>query len=178
MNVLINTGLKFNKMKKAQSQVVATVLLILVVISAIVIIMSFIIPFVNNQVKKGDCFNVINEIEIKNNPKYTCYDETLQKIKVQVEIGNIADKIKGFKIVVGGAGSKTYIVDKEHSDTNVKMIEFNGEVWELPGDNEARTYEISSITEKPDSLSVYPILLDGDVCDTLESLTSIVDCVL
>ncbi len=45
----------------------------------------------------------------------------------------------------------------------------------LPSDNTERTYVFEGITEKPDSVSVYPILKDGRACQDSDTLNYISD---
>ncbi|MEN9625911.1 MAG: hypothetical protein RL557_239, partial [archaeon] len=59
---------------RAQSEVITTVLLVLLGIVAVIIIISFVIPFIRNQIAGSDCFEVNGKVSISNNYKYTCYD--------------------------------------------------------------------------------------------------------
>jgi len=61
-------------MKRGQSQIIATVLLILMVVVAIGIISSVLIPYVRDKFSSGNCLELVNKFEIGNNPLYTCYE--------------------------------------------------------------------------------------------------------
>ena len=148
---------------KAQSQIVGTVLLILLVIVAAMIIMGFVIPFINKQLSSTGCLDVVDGIQIKNNLDYTCYDSTVPNLRVQIHMGDIVNLTKGFQLSVESGGSSDVFEISDNSDTDVSMYD-ETEV-EVPGKNEERTYVIDGIDSLPESISVYPILNNGDTCD-------------
>jgi len=125
--------------KRSQSQIITTILLILIGVIAAGIIMSFIIPFIKDKLQGGDCLDVVNKIEISSG--YTCYNTTddLNYTHVQVHIG--------------GGGE-----------------------FDLPGDNEERTYVITQSRDKPESISVYSILKNGKACPSSDSIVDIEVC--
>lgn len=160
---------------KSQSEITSTILLILLVISAIVIIAGFVFPFVKNELEKSNCFKTINEIEIKNNPSYTCYDAVAHKMRVQIHLGD-NELIKGFAIVLGGNSSRNYKVTPDYPDEIGSEISMypSGNIA-LPGKNEERIYVIAH-GSKPDYIQVYPILENKKMCDSSEVYNQIEDC--
>lgn len=164
--------------KRSQSEVITTVLLILLVITSVVILMNFVIPFVKNQLSGSDCFNVVDKIEITNNDMYTCYNSSLNsnELSVQVHIGDIADKISGFTISLGGASSKTYIIKNNTETTDVIMYDRTTTLLVLPEKNEERTYLIRGVSTKPDNIKVYPILINNKVCNSASTINSVSIC--
>ncbi len=160
--------------KRGQSQIVSTVLLILLVIAATVIIFGFVIPFVKDKLASGDCLDVAGKVEI--NSGYTCYDETA--MQVQIHIADIRDLIDGFSIELGGAATDNFKIENGTTITNVYMYGDNsGEIVELPPkDNTERTYVIENVDTKPDLIRVYPILKGGKVCGISDSVIEIDDC--
>lgn len=161
--------------KKAQPQVVATVLLILIVIIAIVIIMGFVMPFVKDRISESDCLDIIGGLEISNDLEYTCYDSSVDGMLIQIHRGDV--EISGFIIELGGVASKSYTITNEYHDSEVSMYNLN-ELVVIPGKNEALTYRIGEgdYTEKPSSIIVYPILEDGKTCDATESTADVEAC--
>ncbi|MBS3075814.1 hypothetical protein J4429_05145 [Candidatus Pacearchaeota archaeon] len=163
--------------KKAQSEVVATILLILLVVTAIGIITAFAIPFVRNQISKSDCLSVIGEdkLGISESMQYTCYNVSVSgnEMFVQIHIGDIYDKINGFSIELGGATTNTYDITKDSVSAGVSS--YGSEIVEVPNATTERTYRIS-VAEAPQRLRVYPILTNGGKCDYSDSLTSIPAC--
>jgi flagellin-like protein len=163
---------KVHKMKKihsnrSQSEVITSVLLILVVITSIVIVTNFVVPFVKKQLSGSDCFDVADKIEVTSSDRYTCYNENTGTVSVQIHLGDISDKISGFSIVLGGASTKNYKISNGTATSGVVMYRGGaGLNLEVPGKNEERTYNFTGITSKPDKINVYPILKDGRICDS------------
>jgi len=162
------------KNKKGQSQIVSTVLLILLVIATVVIVMGFVIPFVKDKLASGACLDVAGKIEISSG--YTCYDVGDSEMQVQIGIEDIRELIDGFTIELGGASSESFRIENNTQVTDVNM--FNGNpILELPPkDNTGRTYVISNIFDEPDFIEVYPILKGGKVCGGTSPVTSIEVC--
>lgn len=159
---------------KGQSQIITTVLLILIGVIAAGVIMTFIIPFIQEKLSSGDCLDVVNKIEIRSG--YTCYDGTAgsEKVNVQVHILDISDLITGFKIEFGGTSSKIIeIINGTASTAEIKMYD-DGKIL-IPGNNEARTYNIT-YDSKPDFIAVYPTLTSGKSCPASDSVVDIKDC--
>ncbi len=164
--------------KKAQSQIVASVLLILIVIATVVIIMNFVIPFVRNQLSGADCLDVTGKVSIQNNPKYTCIDDN--EVSVQVHVGDINESLGGFMIELGGASSMSFEIRNEETGVDgdgVRMYEKTDvEPLELPGKNEERTYVIVYEGGYVDFIKVYPILLNDKTCDSSDIVNNIGQC--
>jgi flagellin-like protein len=159
--------------KKAQSQVIASVLLVLIVLVAAAIIMSFVVPFVQKQLSGSGCLDVMGYVQISDNEKYSCYDSSNNAIRVQVHIGD-TEELQGVIIELRSADSKSYeIIDNERLE-GVSMYSGNN-VLELPGRNEERTYLISSET-RPDSIAIYPKLKNGKTCESSDLLSNVQIC--
>jgi len=156
--------------KRGQSQIVSSVLLILLVVTAVVLIFSFVIPFVKDKLSSGDCLEVAGKIDL--GPTYTCYNGS--DMQVQVKIQDISDLIDGFSIELGGASTDNFKIINNTQVTGVKMCNQDLDL-ELPQkDNTGRTYVIN--VAKPDIVSVYPILKGGKTCGVPASITTIDDC--
>lgn len=170
----------FKNSKRSQSEVVTTVLLILVTIVAVTIITAFAIPFVRNQISKSDCLSVSGDdkIGIVDSIEYTCFNQSTTgsngDMFIQIHIGDVYDKINGFSIELGGATTNNYDITKDSSSEGVDSYSSGG--VEVPKKNEERTYRIA-VTEIPQTVKVYPILANGETCDYSDSLTSVPACV-
>jgi len=158
---------------KAQSGIIAAVLLILIVIIAAMIVLTFVVPFVKDQLQGGDCLAVAGKMEITTNPRYTCYNSTSEILNIQVHYGDLENLTKGFQLTIESAG-KSKSIEVVPGTTDVKM--YDGGTIELPGKNEERTYNITNITSTPESIEIYPILNSGKTCDASDSATSIALC--
>jgi hypothetical protein len=162
-------------MMKAQSQVISTVLLILVVITLVVIVIGFVVPFVKNQLDKGKCLDVTGQVVISRNNKYTCFNLTTNQVFVQVHIGENRDNVDGFVIVLGGASSNNYQVTNATSLSGITMYD-GSTTLNIPNKNEERTYIIDGVSAKPETISVYPILKGGRTCEPPDILNSVDYC--
>ena len=125
---------------KGQSQIVSTVLLILIAIAAAGVIIAFVIPFVKDKLSGGNCLEVISDVELES--RYTCYDASNNEMLVQIHIGEIRDLIGGFMVELGGPSSQNV---KILEDDNSRVVMYNGDSFELPSDSESRTYNISNV---------------------------------
>lgn len=160
--------------KRAQSQIVGAVLLILLVLASAMVIMAFVIPFIRDQLSGTECLDVAGKILIKNNPDYTCYDLPTTNMSVQIHMGDVVNITKGFQINVefGGSSKSVSVI----SGTTDEVYMRNGGVVQVPGRNQERTYIITGIASLPDLISVYPILSNDKTCDASDVLSSVVLC--
>jgi len=169
-------GFQFNKInilpnpKRSQSEVISSVLLILLVIAATVLIFAFVIPFVKEKLGSGDCLDVTGKIEISSG--YTCYNGTA--MQVQVHILEVRNLIDGFSIELGGASTNNYKILNNTLVTKVNMCNSAPKMELPPADNTERTYVIRDT--KPNIIRVYPILKGGKICDASDVVTEISDC--
>ncbi len=180
--------IKYKKSNKAQGAIIGTVLLILIVISIAIIVMTFVIPFVKNQLADTGCFDVVGQVSFKDNPSYTCFDDkdndvaSDNEIRLQVHIGDINESLEGFTIVLEKEGSSKSIEIKEGNinEDGVRMLgEADTAPLRLPGKNEERTYAIGGANiegNNPDFIKIYPILKGGKTCEASDSLDILDDC--
>lgn len=160
--------------KRSQSELISSVLLILLVVIGIMIIFAFVIPFVKNKLNSGDCLDVAGKIEISSG--YTCYNGT--GMQVQVHVLEIRDLIEGVSIELGGAATDNYEIKNGTTFANVRMCNQAGGGLPLeipPNDNTERTYVIAAANE-PNVIRVYPILKGGKICDASDTATVIEGC--
>ena len=159
---------------KGQAQIISTVLLILLVLVSVTLIISFVIPFVNDRLESGKCLEVINKIHISDS--YTCYKSGENKMQVQVGIAEISSIIDGFAIELGGASSQAVkIIGSPVTGTN--MCGASAGIIEVPLDNTERTYLIES-TQRPEFIRVSGILIGGEICPESQTITEIGNCIV
>ena len=168
-------------MKKAQSQIVTAVLLILIVIALAVVVLNFSMNFVKDKLSGTGCFEAVDKVTFTNSNKYTCFndsdgsvDGTEDHLLLQVHIGDINESISGFLIETGGATTISKEIKEGETADNVTMYG-GSETLELPGKNEERTY-VFNFTITPETVKIYPILTDGQVCEASDILEKIVLC--
>jgi flagellin-like protein len=168
-------------MKKAQSQIVTAVLLILIVIALAVVVLNFSMNFVKDKLSGTGCFEAVDKVTFTNSNKYTCFndsdesvDGTEDHLLLQVHIGDINESISGFLIETGGATTISKEIKEGETADNVTMYG-GSETLELPGKNEERTY-VFNFTITPETVKIYPILTDGQVCEASDILEKIISC--
>ena len=169
--------------KKAQSQIVTAVLLILVVIGLAVIILNFSTNFVEDSLSGTGCFELLQKEGVRfGSDTYTCFDPKGQseddgEVSLQVKIGDVNESISGFVIELGGASTNSFEIDNDASFINVRMSDgpFGGPLTLPPTRNSARTYVIQN-DPAPDVVRIYPILSDGEVCDQSDVIENIPAC--
>ena len=167
----------FKMERKAQSQIISTVILILIVISLAIIILNFAVPFVKDRLAGTSCLDVVGQVTFSNSPTYTCFNKNSDpdEIRLQVHIGDIDDILKGFLIELGGASTRSIQIINGSIVNNVKMFGLSyTDPLELPGRNEERTYVIKG--EFPETINIYPLLKDGNVCGVSDSIDRLDSC--
>ena len=94
---------------------------------------------------------------------------------MQVHIGNV-EELSGFTITMESAGSsESYEIKDGISNDNIKIFTNDGshkygDTLRIPGKNLEITYIIKrSLTN---SIKIYPLLKDGNVCDFTDALES------
>ncbi len=168
------------KSKRSQSEIMGTVILILIVVSIAVILFTFAVPFVKERLAGTGCFDIINQVSFSDS-KYTCFnnkndvDASNDEINLQVHFRELNESLEGFLIELGGATSKSIEIKKGSSFNNVKMYNGNyNELLELPGKNEERTYTF--LQGYPEYVRIYPILKGGKTCDVSDVIDKLTLC--
>jgi len=137
--------------KKGISDIVATVLIVLITIAAIGMVWTMIIPLIRTGMETSrQCLDAALQIDRE---RFTSYNPGLHEASVRVgaEAGIAKVKLVGIQLVVAGekGGSKSYI---NRTD--------------LPSANEFRVYKLNwtaTANENAASVSVAPIIKIGDV---------------
>jgi len=158
---------------KAQAQIISTILLILIAISAAALIATFATKLVNDKLDDSECLKVADKITITNNLDYTCYDAPNKIMQIQIHRGD-TEEIEGFTIELGGASTTSYEIKNQTTHPDITMYNNSLKLY-LPNSNEERTYKISALT-MPNSTRVYPITTKGKTCETAEFYTNVELC--
>lgn len=169
---------KIPKSKRSQAEIVTTVLLILLSIAAIVIVMAYILPFMKNKSSESSCFDFSGKIEIVNS-EFTCYDSVNQKIRVQIGIKDIDAKkeslLASLKLMVREeTGSEIFEITNSGGNPSGKVFMYNGNAVKIPKNGEEKTYNLT-VSKKPNSIEVYPILENKYVCSEIASKKTAID---
>lgn len=161
--------------KRSQSEVISTILLILITISAIAIISPIVFNLIKNQMKKSQCFDFKDSIKIMNNPTYTCYNNSDKKLRVQIFMGKIHGKINSFFIYVQGDTTKAVEIINNTPLGEVSMYKSSSPVI-FPGEEEEITYVIDGINSKPNKIEISIKLNDSQTCGAIDSINNVGIC--
>jgi flagellin-like protein len=167
--------------KKAQSEVISTVILILIVITAGSLIAAFVINYVRDHMNNG-CTDIAGKIEIKSNPDYTCYDNVTKQMRIQIHVGDIEENsIKNIRVLInrGGSTDKTYIINNDTLPADGVSIYNNLNPTKIiPAPGEDITYLLNDTNENPDSITL-GITLNKEkeeICPSIDNFNTVNLC--
>lgn len=171
------------------SEVVVTVLLILITIVAIALLSQFILPFVMKKLNTSteclsykDYFNFEENFVLGASTKnYNCYSIVNEALYIGVSVKtlpvekDVKDKVKGFALVFeSSSGSKSVEVNPQVQPTaDFYMFgALNAPYLEVPTDTETITYVYheSTSTPKYTTIEVYPVLKSGRICEASDKI--------
>ena len=158
------------KQKRAQTEVITTVLLILVGIAAVVILSAFVVNLVKDNLKGTDCFQVVGQMTVKTDSSY--FNSTSNAIVVVIERGSKDFNLTGISLVVGNSDQtkKIRIVAGNNIQNYILNSSFNPFVGNvtLPQSGESSIYRINVSSFNFNSInrvSVSPIINNNLECD-------------
>ena len=160
--------------KKGLSTVVATMLIILLTLTAGSILITIVVPYVKNSLDSTECFKFRDYYSFDESLGYSCYDEAnnryVMSIKVRTDETD-ANKIKGLDLRFLSDAKADVVEIKEGAFTpNVEMLDGGELVVPVAGGKyRAVTYNYTT-NEAYDKVEVYPISTDGKICDKSDSI--------
>lgn len=164
--------------KRGISQVIATVLLVLITMSAIAIIAGFIVPFVKNSLRGTECVQFREHFIFEDELGYNCYDGNgLHGVSIKARGNENSEILDGFDLVflkegfatkasvrVGSAGSCSAGGVKTLGETCSIQFEIPG-----TGNYSVITYVYNSSEGSYKNAEVYPVVNER-VCDMSDSI--------
>lgn len=171
--------------KKGVSTVVATILVIMLSVIAVVVVAGFIVPFVREQLAEStECVDYEGYFYFEEEFGLNCY--TTQEREGEFESrtyafsigakgdGNDLEKgVKGFRIslVKLGDAKSIYIEEGAEATDEIRMSIGDG-ILELPGVGEVRSYNYTTVDEGYfNSLEIYPVLDNDRTCDRSDRIS-------
>ncbi len=170
--------------KKAITSVVATVLIIMLTVSAIALLAGFVVPFVKNSLNKGtECINYRNFYTFDESFELNCYQsssatgEALYILSVKTGSDKmLANNSEEFRIVLTSkSGMANTISVKSGSEASHN----EGGVWILGSNQNLRvpspggivSYVYNGTNEEMfESAEIYPVLKSGRICEEKDSI--------
>ena len=157
----------YNMKKKGLTPVIATILLILLAVTAVIAIASFIIPWMNQDLDEGKtCFDLKGKIEVIDDDSYSCYDEALGEAKVWIRVNDLGEiKLNGILVSLIGSGqSKEFRVIEDSLIPGVSML-VGGVDLKVPNKQDiSMTYVFSDLSFKVERVIVAGILENDKIC--------------
>lgn len=162
----------FKKNKKGLSQVVGTVVMILITVALIAGVWGFISTFVSDKLESaGACKDVFDKVSF--NDIYTCYNTTSNSTLVSIKIAEL--EIDGILLSIGfGTNNKIFFLENETKTfDNFTMYNGNTSVY-MPRPESTRTYLLNGFA-KPERVDVAP-KMGKTQCDVVDSIDNIPTC--
>jgi len=171
------------KNKKGLSQVVATMILIVLVMAAVSMVWVVVRGLIDKETENTtSCFNILDQVNI--NPTYTCYNDTTpgnRLLQFSIDIGDITvDQL--LVSIAGGGNSITFKIDKNYSTVaNLMTYPLPGSSnVKLPGKKGGATYifnlSSSGFINFPESIEIAPII-GTQQCGSTDSLEELDNCI-
>jgi len=163
--------------QRGLSGVIASVIMIAVVITSVVIVWGVVIPLVEDNLGESEsCFGIFEEVTI--NSMYTCYDSDLGEFNFSINIADI--DVDEVLVSVSSEGStKSYTLTNTEKIivglANYGSTGFGTDLIKLPEKNAGSTYISNEFPDEPNRIQIAPII-DGNQCDVSDSLFEIDDC--
>lgn len=165
--------------KRGLSQVVATVLLILLTLAAVAIIATVLVPFVKNNLEGStNCISPQKRF-VFDDSEYTCFERSsgyaLNGVSVKATGESSAEDAPSFVLDFINEGSSTSapVVDGSSvSLTNggLRMISMSQNTLDIPATGELRTYVYNS-TVPVDRIEIHTKLKGGKVCPAGDTIS-------
>src|SRR3989344_1052654 len=149
--------------KKGLSPIIATVLLILLTVSAAVFISKFIYDFVKENMDKTDCYDYTDYFKFDSGFGYNCYvfNDFNYSYKLSLTAKNVRPEaeaeVKGFGLKFYKEGDSKVVKVNEGLPGEIKMLSNSSALISIPGRGETRSYNYTDLN-KYASAKVYAIL--------------------
>jgi len=160
------------KGKRGLSQVVTTIMLVLLGVVAVSILAGILIPYVRNSLSE-DCFKLIGEAEIDKGA-YACYypvyddpedleNRVIEGHQVLISIKIKETDINGFIININAEGKSERFRADEDGHENIEILDGN---WEIVNRGLERTYNITTeFVKSPGEATLNIISEKNHVCE-------------
>ncbi len=147
--------------KKAVSEIVATVLIILLTVASIGILIGVVVPMVKKGLDSGStCFDATSSISVITEKGYTCINRTGKTVKVHIGRGSKDFELADLRISVYAAGnSKTINGTKlpNAGETKVIIIDVDDEFASANEVGVAPIVRIGETTQSCDEAQRVPL---------------------
>lgn len=162
--------------KKAQSELITTVLLILIGIAAVALVSTFVIGLVRNNLKNTDCLETTGQLSINIADDFTFYSSSAKILNISIRRESKEFNLTGISLVYGTQYSTKKIKLEGTSVTGVKYIQSDGvlvDTLQFPeaGETKAYSLDLSSFGADVTKVEIYPIINGREECGKSDERT-------
>jgi hypothetical protein len=164
--------------ERGLSTVIATVIMIVLVMAAIVMVWSAINNMIRNKTEGAQaCFDVGFSEKVVINEDYTCYNSTDDMVQFSLSVADV--DIDGVLVAISSAGnSKSYVItNTPQTITGLLNYPDGSTSIVLPSKNSGKTYLATGFSDEVDSIKIAPIVGDKQ-CEQSDEIHQIEDCMV
>lgn len=162
------------KNKKALSEVVTTMLIILLVIASIGIIWTVVSNFTQNKLNKaGSCYNTFEKISLNND--YTCYNASAKIMQFSISRKIIPMDYLLVAISMNDSSRIYKLYDDPTIIANLTDYTTGNLTTSLPGNESGKTYNAENVEEIPATIEIAPNI-NNNQCEVSSKIEDIVYC--
>ena len=159
------------KSKKSQAELITSVLLVVISITAVIVLSGFVFNLVNQNLKKSECFNLAGQIQIDTD--YSYFRNSSKTFYLSIKRAETDFNLTGIKIVYGNdKSSKSVNLYSGNSSLGVYNINLDGNIdntnlsIKIPAVGMSRAYAFDILaTDSVNYAEIYPILIGNQICD-------------
>lgn len=166
------------KRNKGLSEVVATVIIIMLVIIATAAIWSVTSNFINEKTTDSkSCFDVDFSERVVFNGEYTCYNSSSDEVQFSVNIGDVNISKIAVTILAGGSSKSFELTPIESNISGLYNYPSKSASIKMPSPNSGQTYIATGISQTPDWIKIAPYVGDKS-CNPTDTIYELEDCSL
>ena len=157
--------------KRGISTVIATVLILLITVSAIALLASIIVPFTKDKLESStECVTFIDSLKFDTDLSYNCVSANNTHY---ISIKGNYDKslnLSSFAILFSNQNTTRTITVADNSNASEFFMLSGSSQLTIPKSGEIRTYKLTP-QNKFDTIELYPLAASGRICDKSDELS-------
>ena len=168
--------------KRGISPIIATVLILLLTITAVAITARFLIPYIESTLQKGtECIEYRDYFKFEESSQFNCYERSGMRlhgvsVRASPSSPDVIEQISGFDLVFVETGSSKRVSVRDGAVvSDIRMLDSSIQAFEIPQPGEWRTYVYDPAGRTYDSVRVSPALKSGRTCEITDSI-NLVPC--
>ncbi|MDP3966540.1 MAG: hypothetical protein Q8Q04_03340 [archaeon] len=160
--------------KKGLSQVISTVLLILLTVAIIGGVWAAVNGYVGSSLNRsGACNQILGKVSL--NSDYTCYDPSSESVLISISRGEFAMESLLVSVSEELESKSFFLEDDPKTVENLLNYKTLTNQISLPGNESGKTYCFFGFTSKPSLIEISP-KRSGNQCQVVDSVGDIPFC--